>query len=409
MQPAGQQQSGLQQSLSPEERLDRLLDFQTLLAKVSRDIGPALELEPVLQTILTAMRRLVDFRGGSICLIDEEGAYIAACDPAVSAEVAAARLPVGEGLVGRCIVTRTPIYSSDLDNDPRVDQPLRRLGSNAAMNSYLAVPLLVLGDAIGVLQVDSVEKDAFTTDDLSVLEGLATQVAGAIDSARRYEHVMELERLKSDFIARVSHELRTPLTIISGFAQTLKSNDDSLTRDARDRVLDRITVASERLDRLIGELLTVSSFEAGVTQAQIERTEVATLLDDVAAHSARPEQVRVECPPDITVATDPKLLTHALNLLVDNALKYAGSCELLATAGATDAPPSISVRDHGQGVPPQLKGRIFERFVRGDHTSPGMGLGLALALRLTASLDASLELEDTPGGGATFVVNFDIR
>lgn len=406
MRPAGQQQSGLQQSLSPAERLDRLLDFQTLLAKVSRDIGPALELEPVLQTILTAMRRLVDFRGGSICLLDEEGAYIAACDPPVSAEVAAARLPVGEGLVGRCIATRTPIYSSDLDNDPRVDQGLRRLGSNAAMNSYLAVPLLVLGEAIGVLQVDSVEKDAFTTDDLSVLEGLATQVAGAIDSARRYEQVMELERLKSDFIARVSHELRTPLTIISGFAQTLKSNDDTLTPEARDRVLDRITGASERLDRLIGELLTVSSFEAGVTQARIERTGVAALLDDVAAHSAQPEQVHVDCPSDVTVATDAKLLTHALNLLVDNALKYAGSCELLATAGGADVPPTISVRDHGQGVPPQLKGRIFERFVRGDHTSPGMGLGLALALHLTASLDTSLKLEDTPGGGATFVVSF---
>jgi len=400
MQPAGQRQS-----LSPEERLDRLLQLQTLLAKVSRDIGPALELEPVLKTILAAMRRLVAFRGGSICLVDDEGVYIAASDPAVSPEVTAARVPVGEGLVGRCIVTRAPIYSSDLDSDPRVDQRLRRLGSNAGMNSYLAVPLLVLGRAIGVLQVDSVEKDAFTSDELSVLEGLATQVAGAIDSARRYEQVMELERLKSDFIARVSHELRTPLTIISGFAQTLKSHDAELTGDDRERVLDRIANASSRLGRIIDELLTVSSFEAGVTQAHIQRIDVAALLTGVAAHSSKPAGVTVECPANLGVATDPKLLSHALNLLVDNALKYAGSCEL--TASTTDGGlPVIAVRDHGQGVPPHLQGRIFERFVRGDHTAPGMGLGLALALRLTASLDAILELHDTPGGGATFVINF---
>jgi K+-sensing histidine kinase KdpD len=402
---------GQRQSLSPEERLNRLLDLQTLLAKVSRDIGPALELEPVLGTILAAMRRLVAFRGGSICLVDDEGVYIAASDPAVSPEVAAAHVPLGEGVVGRCMATRTPVYSSDLDNDPRVDQELRRLGSNATMNSYLAVPLLVLGQAIGVLQVDSIEKDAFTTDDLSVLEGLATQVAGAIASARRYEQMIELERLKSDFIGRVSHELRTPLTIISGFAQTLKSHDEDLTGEVRKRVVDKIARASDRLGRLIDELLTVSSFEAGVTQARVETIDIAELLRDVADHSAQPDKVSVEYPPGLTVTSDPKLLGHALNLLVDNALKYAGSCDLVAPAPAAqatgDRAPAIAVRDRGQGVPQHLRGRVFERFVRGDHTAPGMGLGLALALRLTASLDTTLELEDTPGGGATFVIRFD--
>src|SRR5437763_11168946 len=151
------------------------------------------------------MRSLVDFRGGTIQLIDDDGLiYVAAADPAVSPEVAAARLPVGSGLGGRVVATGRPVYSVDLDHDPRVDQSLRKLGSNSGMCSYLAVPLVVLGRVIGLMQVDAHQKEAFDPDDVHVLEGLAIQVAGAIESARRHEAIIELERMKSDFIARVS-------------------------------------------------------------------------------------------------------------------------------------------------------------------------------------------------------------
>jgi GAF domain-containing protein len=156
---------------SPEERLARLLELQALLARVARDIGPALELHGVLITVLQAMRSLVAFRGGTIQLIDERGVYVAAADPEVSQDILDARVPVGTGLSGRVITSGRSVYSPDIQNDDRVDKKLRRSGTNAPSRSYLAVPLVVLGEVTGVLQVDSNEIDAFDDDDIAVLDG----------------------------------------------------------------------------------------------------------------------------------------------------------------------------------------------------------------------------------------------
>src|SRR4051812_23732332 len=103
-----------------EERLQRLLELQTLLARVAREIGPALELHGVLTTVLQAMRSLVEFRGGTIQLVDDRGVYVAAADPAVSSDLLAARVPVGTGLSGRVISTGATIRSPDIHNDERV-------------------------------------------------------------------------------------------------------------------------------------------------------------------------------------------------------------------------------------------------------------------------------------------------
>src|SRR5438105_6074324 len=113
------------------ERLSRLLGLQTLLAHVAREIGPALELQPVLEAVLRAMRSLMDFRGGSILLVDDDHLYIAAADPDVDEAVADLRLPIGTGLAGRAVAEAHTVYSADLDNDDRVDLVVRNTGSNS--------------------------------------------------------------------------------------------------------------------------------------------------------------------------------------------------------------------------------------------------------------------------------------
>jgi signal transduction histidine kinase len=252
-----------------EARLEALQALHGLLGAVAREIGPALELQPVLETVLNAMRSLVDFRGGSIGLLDAESVYIAVSDPPVTDDVRALRIPVGTGLAGRVITSGETVYSPDVHTDPRVDPAVRVTGTNAAMRSFLAVPLVCLGQVIGVLQVDSTVPNAFDDDDRLVLEGLAVQVAGAIESARRHEEMLELEQRKSDFTARVSHELRTPLTIIAGLLQTLQSHDSNLTDDQR-YWLERVHAATRRLNGLVEDLVALSRFEDGVGAPQSE-------------------------------------------------------------------------------------------------------------------------------------------
>jgi signal transduction histidine kinase len=382
------------------ERLSRLLGLQTLLAHVSREIGPALELEPVLQAVLRAIRSLMDVRGGAVLLVENGDLYVAACDPPVDVAVANLRIQIGTGLAGRAVAERRTVYSPDLDQDDRVDPVIRNTGSNKGIKSFLVVPLMVLGEVIGAIEVDSAEPSAFDDVDRTVLEGLASQMAGAIESARRYEQMLELERLKNDFIGRISHELRTPLTIMSGFVNTLIQHDADFAPDDRRAMLERTRVAIGRLSSLIDELLMAASFEAGMAEAIVVDTELAPILEEVRAEAVDPDRVRVTCDPGHRERVDPKLLKQALGLLVDNAMKYGGNAEL------TVRPGEISVRDHGPGVPPELGDRVFDRFVRGNTSKPGMGLGLPLVRSLVTAMDGTVELVPPPDGGACFRIRF---
>jgi signal transduction histidine kinase len=390
-------------SRSAEERLARVLELQRTLAQVAREIGPALELDPVLKTVLSAMHSLVEFKGGTIQLRDERGVYIAAADPPVSDELMASRVPLGKGISGRVVQTGVSIYSPDLWQDDRVDK--RQAALNQMAHSYLAVPLIVTGEVIGALQIDSTDADAFDAEDIALLEGLAVQVAGAIEGARRHEMEVELERMKSDFIARISHELRTPLTIMGGFTDTLLMQGDRLDSTQRAEVLHRVKNSVTRLSALIEEILTVASFEAGMTQVKPEEVHVRSVLQHTRDLSIDASRVTMTCPDDLYLVTDPVILRHILNQLVDNALKYAGNALLEGVRSASGA-VEIAVADSGPGIADTERPRIFQRFYRGNHTGAGMGLGLPVARDLSVRLGAELELESPPDGGARFTIRF---
>ena len=381
---------------SAEARLARILDAQGVLARVAATLGPDLDIDEVLNTVLTAMRKIVDFKGGTVQLIDERGVYIAASDPPVTPEMASLRVRLGEGISGRVITTGRAVWSGDIKSDERVSITLRSAGSNAETHSYLAVPVVCLGEVIGALQIDSIELDAFDDDDVTLLEGLAAQVAGVIESARRFALVMELERLKSDFISRVSHELRTPITIIDGFVMTMLDHGDRLDHDARRDMLTRCRNASARLSRLIEELITLARLETGVIQSQPAPTKMKKLLDDVALAATDPSAVRVDAPDDLVLEIDPELTRRALGFLVDNAAKYGNEAMVIVTDNGV-----IEVLDRGPGIADDVKLSVFELFTRGRATTdiPGLGLGLPMARTLVAAMGGEMTIEDRPGGG----------
>jgi two-component system sensor histidine kinase KdpD len=306
------------------------------------------------------------------------------------------RVRLGEGISGRVITTGRALWSGDIKNDERVSVALRSAGTNVDTRSYLAVPLVCLGDVIGALQIDSIEPDAFDDDDVTLLEGLAAQVAGVIESARRFALVMELERLKSDFISRISHELRTPITIIDGFVMTMLDHGDRLDHDARQDMLRRCRNASARLSRLIEELITLARLETGVIQSQPAPTKMKKLLDDVALAASDPSSVRVEAPHDLVLTIDPELTRRALGFLVDNAAKYGDEAMVIITDDSV-----IEVLDRGPGIPDDVKESVFELFTRGRATTdvPGLGLGLPMARTLIAAMGGEMTIENRPGGG----------
>ena len=382
--------------LDAEARLARILDAQAVLARVAATLGPDLDLDEVLAEVLVAMRKLVDFKGGTVQLVDDRGVYIAAADPPVPAEMSALRVKIGEGISGRVITSGSAVWSRDIQTDARVGADVIGVGTNNETHSYAAVPLVCLGEVIGALQIDSVEIDAFDEDDITLLEGLAAQVAGVIESSRRFAMVMELERLKSDFISRVSHELRTPITIIDGFVLTMLEHGEALDDTTRRDMLTRCRLASARLSRLIEELITLARLETGVIQSQPADTKMKKLLDDVAYSASDPSVVRVEVSPDLMLHLDPELTRRALGFLVDNAVKYGSTAIVIARDDGT-----IEVVDNGPGIADDVKASVFELFTRGRATTdiPGLGLGLPMARTLVAAMGGDMSIADRPEGG----------
>ncbi|MCU1375632.1 MAG: osmosensitive channel signal transduction histidine kinase, partial [Actinomycetia bacterium] len=183
----------------------------------------------------------------------------------------------------------------------------------------------------------------------------------------------------------------------------LLTNHERLDNDTRRRMLERVDVATARLSGLIDQLLMLSRLEAGVVAANVEVVDVAGVLEEVRRQAEAPDAVEVHCGQGMLVATDSGLLLRALGLLVDNSLKYAGSCRIDAGDGV------IEVTDGGPGIPPDQRSHVFEQFTRAnvDTTVAGMGIGLPMARTLLHAAGADLTIEEPPDGvGTRMVIRF---
>ena len=254
---------------------------------------------------------------------------------------------------------------------------------------------------LGELLILPEDGSAFAETDRALLDLAGAQIAGALERSRLFQEVMELERLKSDFIARVSHELRTPITIINGFLDTLLTHEGSVGPDQRRHMLERSQVAAARLSGLIEELLMLSRLDAGVLTPDVGRVDVAGILAGVRDAAVEPEQVLVDATDGGTLHTDGVLLARALGLVVDNAIKYGGTAEISAVGPVDpDGRWTFEVRDRGAGFADDVRATAFEMFTRGAGTTavPGLGVGLPITRTLLEVLDGDIAIDDVHTG-----------
>ena len=227
-----------------------------------------------------------------------------------------------------------------------------------------------------------------------------------------------LEVIRRDFVANVSHELRTPLTAIKGYAETLlgPAGDD---RDTARRFLGVIDRHSERLGRLINDLLALSDLELGRTALRLGAVSVGAVVDDVLqilgeAAQRKGVRVRAEVDADVpAVQADGDRLRQVLINLVDNGIKYTpagGRVTVRARSGSVMQAGSvaIAVEDTGVGVPATDLPRLTERFFRVDKARSrelgGTGLGLAIVKHIVQGHGGSLHIESAMGSGTTVTV-----
>jgi signal transduction histidine kinase len=377
-----------------ERRLARLLALQDTLVEASRALGLGASLERVLASVLDAVGD--PGRGLRALVVDH-----VADDPTVLARYPARGIGPDPGLssIERGFAAEL-LGTAEVLHQPAAAAPAGELPRPAP--HLLGVRLEVSGSPRGALVFATDDHAGLDQDDRCVLQGLTTLVSAALSAMRRAQEQRELESLRSDFISRVSHELRTPLTIISGFAGTLAAHDETLQAQQRHEMLDRIITASVRLEHLVDDVLSLASVEAGTREPNPVSVPVRDVIDLVVHDQGGNGRVHVSCPTDLRIFTDPSLARQSLGPVVENALQHGERVDVAVSGGPAGV--RITVCDDGPGIPEELGDRVFDRFVRGDDRSPGMGLGLALARSAGTAIGAELRWEPSDAG-ACFVLS----
>lgn len=219
----------------------------------------------------------------------------------------------------------------------------------------------------------------------------------------------EAEEAKSDFLSTISHELRTPLTSIKGALQVLARGSENLSDDLSDQMVTVMQRGSDRLERLVMNLLLVSQIETGgLAPSSDAQVDLAELVGAAAAKVLGDHRHRVvEEEPGLVVRADAERLEQALEHVLDNAAKFGGRDGLVTVTVSSDhGYARVSVTDEGPGISRADQERIFDRFVRLGHVltreTQGAGVGLFIARRALGAMGGDVWVESEPGRGSTF-------
>ena len=280
-------------------------------------------------------------------------------------------------------------------------------------------PMLVRGEVVGALHERADAGPAPDAERVDVLSGLADQLGLVLESARlradqeaTMRRLRELDEMKSDFIAITSHELRTPLSGIRGFVDMLRRRGTDLSADERDEYLGIVLSQTDRLIRLVDDLLIVSRVEAGKLSLEPSDVEIRPLLEQVVRGlGVASPRVAVEGAPDAPerIVVDPNRLTQVITNLVHNATKFSptDSQVVLRWRSPAEGTVAFDVTDRGGGIPDDDLERIFDRFQQRESSlahAEGFGLGLYITKLLTEAMGGWINVSSEIGEGSTFTV-----
>lgn len=284
--------------------------------------------------------------------------------------------------------------------------------------NFVTIPIRSKGNILGTLTLFDQTPAALINQDLGLLAAIGNQIGVAVENIRLYEETKKVDQLKSDFVSKVSHEFRTPLTSIKGFIEILLSYDDISAEKERE-FLQIINQESDRLIRLINDVLDLSKIEAGKIAWNIEPLDLAELIDTTvkATHSlvdSKKIDLRVETEVDLPpVQGDRDHLIQVLNNLLSNAIKFTEKGQVVVFAKrSNDREILTGVRDTGIGLPSNEANKIFNKFYQVARPEKGLpkgtGLGLAICREIINHLSGRIWCESRPGQGATFYFTLPI-
>jgi signal transduction histidine kinase len=415
--------------LRGDELSDKVAQLEAL-REVEDAVGSSLNLDEVLERIVSNAVRLTNLGFGDITLSADGGSILEYDESSDSFHVRGTpgnspsphyepdeATIARDTLVGLSAREHRPLWVSDLAHvarDAFLDSIFRD-----GWHSVLAVPMLRGDRVIGVLVIRRRGTGVFPEDVIALLETFAGQSALAIVNARLYRELevksRELEVAsshKSEFLASMSHELRTPLNAVIGFSEVLLGRMFGELNDRQDEYLRDILASGRHLLELLNEILDLSKVEAGHMILEPSRFSVGRVVDDTVAMvreraTAHAIALTVQVSPDVgTIDADELRFKQVLLNLLTNAVKFTpDGGSVIVCAHRDGGELVVTVADTGIGVPLEDQQRIFESFQqgrRGPAREEGTGLGLTLSRRIIGLFGGRMWLHSTVGEGSTF-------
>lgn len=423
------------------EELQRRVRELSLLFEATRRIAATLDPQRMMDGVVELLHREFSFDLLTVRLLEPDGRLRIRSQVGLPAgtDLSAGDSVSRETYFGECFLDGRMVVVEDVSALRKpVVLPARDLP--AAPRSFVHAPIVLEGRTLGVLSAYSATGHVyFSPEFLEFFRTLAVQLALGLQHARLYrelgdlsreleakvrqrtaeleaanQRLQELDRLKSDFVSTVSHELRTPLTAIRSLSESLRASPD-LPRARQEQFLAIMVEESERLSRMINQLLDLSRIEAGKMEWRWEPLDLAEVVArSVQANRALFERKGIEL--NVTDASEPvevladrdKIIQVLTNLL-SNAAKFTpGGGRVWVRTFRADGRAVVEVEDTGVGIPPDQVEAIFEKFRQvGDTLTAkpeGAGLGLPISREIVAHHGGSLTVRSVPGRGSCFRV-----
>ncbi|MGH7369730.1 MAG: ATP-binding protein [Candidatus Methylomirabilaceae bacterium] len=444
----------------------RLVRELTTLNQIATAASRSLDLQEVLDQVLSLTLDALSMEGGAIHLLDEQsGMLVLTASRGLSARYCeeAQAISASEGFCGRAAETRTPLVVSDTRSPD--DVQANRFAALEGARSMASLPLIARDRAVGVMSLITRQPRVLTEPEITLLSAIGPQLGAAIENARLYDaqrhaalhleatvqertrqlrealdRANEAARLKSEFLANMSHELRTPLNAAIGFSEVLVRQGAEPLTDSQARYVGLIHLASRHLLQMINDMLALSRVEAGRLQLRPTSFALNALLVSVVdTHRSQADAkgvgLTLHLGDDlVTLVADPLRVREIVSNLLGNAIKFTpngGSVTVGArridrsqpTAGGEPSPVNrephgdvveIRVQDTGIGISAENLRRLFREFTQLDSSLAkryqGVGVGLALTKRLVELHGGTVTVSSRgEGQGSTFTVTLPLR
>jgi PAS domain S-box-containing protein len=408
-----------------EETLKRRNDYLAASSEIGRLVTSTLDLNTIFTRTVNLISERFGFYYAAIYIIEETGFHAvlreATGEAGEKMKAQGYSIVVGShSVIGKVAESMQPTLLNDTDIEPLyIPNPFL-----LDTRSEVAIPLRIGPRIVGVIDIQSTKVQAFTQDDLSVLQSLADQVAVAIDNARSYElsqqlikDLREVDQLKSQFLANMSHELRTPLNSIIGFSRVILKGIDGPVTDMQQQDLTAIYNSGQHLLGLINDILDLARIEAGKMELNFEEVHLADMTTSVMSTAKglvkeKPIQLAQRIPPSMpTVRGDTMRVRQVLLNLISNASKFTDQGSITVETSVQRGPTGkmealISVIDTGPGISIEDQKKLFQAFSQVDGSatrrSGGSGLGLSICANLVQLHGGRIGVYSAVGKGSTF-------